>query len=166
MDVRFINAFVPSIKRVFETMVRPNVRVGKPFLENDTMATANVSGVIGSSGEAAGGVGLSFPHDAARKAASSFAGTEIDQNHPDFADSIGELANMAAGSAKQELHEMNVDTSLPVVAVGRNHTISRSKLSPRTVIPCECEFEAIFVEAGMEHAKPATSDNRALAGVS
>ena len=163
--MRFINAFVLSIKHVFETMVHTNVRVGKPFLKQDTMATADVSGMIGFSGEAAGGVVLSFPHDVACKAASSFAGTEIDQNHPDFADAIGELANMVAGSAKKRLHGMNVGVSLPVVVVGGNHTISQSKLSPRIMIPCECEFGAIFVEVGMELATPATSAGPTFAGV-
>ena len=164
-DVKFINPFISSIKRVFETMVRVKVRVGKPLLRHDACASADVSGIIGFSGDAAGCVVLSFPQSVACSVASQFAGIAIDENHLDFADAIGELANMVAGGAKAEFEGMNISISLPSVVIGTDHKIPQSKLTPRIVIPCECELGAIYVEVGMEMAETKTTADLAAAGV-
>ena len=165
MDVKFINPFISSIKRVFETMVKVKVCIGKPVVRHDACASADVSGIIGFSGDAVGCVVLSFPKSVACSIASQFAGTEIDENHPDFADAVGELANMVAGGAKIDFEGMNISISLPSVVIGREHKISQSKLFPRVVVPCECELGAIFVEIGMEITKTGTTTNLAAAGV-
>lgn len=164
MDVMYINPFVRSIKRVFGTMVNVKISVGKPATRHDARASADVSGIIGFSGDAVGVVALSFPKDVACKVVSRFSGTEIDENHPDFADAVGELANMIAGSAKCDFEGMDVSISLPSVVIGKNHTVSQSQVSPRIVIPCECEFGMLFVEIGME-TKVAPNTNLASAGV-
>jgi len=166
MDVQYINPFVLAIKRVFETMVRTKVRVGKPFVKHDPCASADVSGVIGFSGDAAGCVVLSFPSAVAVQAASKFAGTSIDESHPDFADAIGELANMVAGNAKKEFHGMNVSISLPSVIIGKEHMVSTSRSAPRIVIPCETELGSMYVEVGMSVEKPAAVRAAAAAGAS
>ncbi len=150
MDVRLINPFVQSVKRVFETMVHVKMNVGKPFLKGDRVCSADVSGIIGFSGDAAGCVVLSFANDVACKAASQFACTEIDGNHPDFADAIGELANMVAGNAKKEFADLNIQISLPSVVIGKQFVVSNSNTTPRIVIPCTCELGEIIVEVAME----------------
>jgi chemotaxis protein CheX len=149
MDVRFINPFIQSVKRVFETMVHVKMTVGKPYLKNDAKA-ADVSGIIGFSGDAAGAVVISFANEVACKAASSFAGIAIDENHADFADAIGELANMVAGNAKKEFTDLNIKISLPSVVIGEKFVVSNSKLTPRIVIPCNCELGDVNVEVAME----------------
>lgn len=164
MDVRFINPFVLSIKHVFETMVHVKVEVGKPFLKRGLAAVADVSGVIGFSGDAAGCVVLSFPSEVACKVASSFAGIEIDQNHPDFADAIGELANMVAGNAKKEFEGMQISISLPSVIIGKQHIVLQSKHSPRIVIPCETSLGPIYIEVGMSVDKATCPTPAATSG--
>ncbi len=157
MDVQYINPFVLAIKRVFETMVHTKVRVGKPFVKHDPSASADVSGVIGFSGDAAGCVVLSFPSAVAVQTASKFAGMPIDESHPDFADAVGELANMVAGNAKKEFHGMNVSISLPSVIIGKEHMVSTSRAVPRIVIPCETDLGPVYVEVGMSVEKPAAA---------
>ncbi len=161
MDVQYINPFVLAIKRVFETMVQTKVQVGKPFVKHDPSASADVSGVIGFSGDAAGSVVLSFPERVAIEAASKFAGVPIDQHHPDFADAIGELANMVAGNAKKEFRGMSVSISLPNVIIGKEHVVSTSRSVPRVVIPCETEFGSVYVEIGMTTDRPGVSERAA-----
>ncbi len=167
MDVRFINPFIQSVKRVFETMVHVKMTVGKPYLKQNAEA-ADVSGIIGFSGDAAGAVVISFANDVACKAASSFAGIEIDENHPDFADAIGELANMVAGNAKKEFTDFNIKISLPSVVIGEKFVVSNSKTTPRIVIPCKCELGEVYVEVAMEFVntgdKAPTSNQPAIAG--
>ncbi len=169
MDVRLINPFVKSVKRVFETMVHVNMTVGKPFVKPDDCEPSEVSGIIGFSGDAAGCVVISFSKDVAVAAASKFAGMEIAADHPDFSDAIGELANMVAGNAKMEFTDVNIRISLPSVVIGDSFVVSNSKSSPRIVIPCECELGKLFVEVGMEIGKKenkgAASSTEAAVGV-
>ena len=153
MDVRLINPFVNSVKRVFETMVHVKVSVGKPYVKPDDGAHSEVSGIIGFSGDAAGCVVISFSKKVAVAAASRFAGMEIGADHPDFSDAIGELANMVAGNAKMEFTDMNIRISLPSVVIGDSFVVSNSKSSPRIVIPCKSELGELLVEVGMELGK-------------
>lgn len=149
MDVRYINPFVSSISNTFETMCRMKVSMGKPELKKDGCPLSDISGVIGFSGDAAGSVVLHFSFETASKIATAFAGIEIDQNHEDFADAIGELANMVAGGAKAQFAGLNVSISLPNVVAGRDHSVSAPKNAPRIVIPCSTDVGTFQVEIGM-----------------
>ena len=168
MDVRLINPFVQSVERVFETMVRVKMTVGKPYLKQDNFSAADVSGIIDFSGDAAGCVVVGFSNAVACKVASNLTGVAIDQNHPDFADAIGELANMVAGNATKEFTDLNIKISLPSVIIGEQFVVSNSKTAPRIVIPCKCELGDISVEVAMEFAQskqPSTGANvPAIAG--
>ncbi len=153
MDVRYINPFVGAARNVFHTMLGVEVKVGKPYVKTDQEAMADVSGIIGFSGDAAGSVVLSFPKDVASRAASTFAGTEITESHPDFADAIGELANMIAGNAKKDFTGVNISISLPSVVIGENHRVSKSNTVPRLVIPCETSLGGFYLEVAMRIEK-------------
>lgn len=149
MDVRYVNPFVGSICNTFEIMCQLPVTVGKPELKTDRGPCADVSSVIGFSGGAAGSVVLDFSFDVASKLASAFAGTEMNPEHPDFADALGELANMVAGGAKAKFEGLNISISLPNVIVGENHNVSVSRNAPRIVIPCTTDAGTFHVEIGM-----------------
>ncbi len=164
MDVRYINPFVIAIRRVFETMVHTPVTIGKPSLLDGQKSVADVSGIIGLSGDVSGSVVLSFPSEVACKAASAFAGTTITQDSPDFADAIGELANMVAGNAKTQFEGKNVSISLPSVIVGKEHIVSQSRINPRILIPCETPLGPVYVDISLKVEKPAAKP--ALAGAS
>ncbi|RME37478.1 MAG: chemotaxis protein CheX [Planctomycetota bacterium] len=165
MDVRYINPFVRSICNTFETMCHLKVGIGKPQLKTSDDPASDVSGVIGFSGDAAGSVVLHFDFDVASKIATAFAGTEITKDHPDFADAIGELANMIAGGAKAQFEGLSIGISLPNVIIGPNHNVSASKSSPRIVLPCRTEAGEFFVEVGMELSKrPSGQTSAAVTG--
>ncbi len=150
MDVRFINPFILSIRKVFQTMLTTEVQVGKPkIITSRQEITADVSAVIGLSGDAVGCVILSLPMQTAIGAASKFAGIEMTKDHPDFSDALGELANMVAGQAKSQLDGMHVSISLPSVIVGREHIVSQSRQWPRLQLPCDSPFGSFFVEVAM-----------------
>lgn len=149
MDVRYINPFVRSVCNTFETMCGLRVTVGKPEMKTSGEPLTDVSSVIGFSGDAAGCVVLHFSFDIASKVASRFAGEEITPDHPDFADAVGELANIVAGGAKSQFEGLKISISLPNVIVGRNHNVSASKSAPRIVLPCETEVGKFAVEIGM-----------------
>ncbi len=155
MDVKYINPFVGAVRNVFRTMLGVEVNIGKPYLKSDNTALADISGIIGFSGDAAGSVILSFPKPVAVKTASTFSGTELQTDHPDFADAIGEIANMVAGNAKKDFEGVSISISLPSVVIGENHQVSRSNAFPRLVIPCETTLGHFYVEVAMKIEKPA-----------
>ncbi|MBP7936762.1 MAG: chemotaxis protein CheX [Phycisphaerae bacterium] len=146
MDVRFINPFIGSVKNVFKTMLATDIIVSKPVIKEHDEANADVSAVIGLSGDASGCVVLSFPTRTAAAAASKFAGAEMDEKNPDFADALGELANMVAGHAKANLEGLNLSISLPSVIIGKEHTVSQSRIAPRLSLPCDSSLGRFAVE--------------------
>ena len=154
--MRFINPFVAAVKDVFKTMVATEITVGKPFVvQSHEKPSADASAVIGLSGDAAGCVVLSLPMTTAVNAAGKFAGVEMTQDHPDFCDALGELANMVAGQAKAKFEGVSVAISLPSVIIGREHVVSKSKQAPRLALPCESALGPFWVEIAMVIEKPA-----------
>jgi chemotaxis protein CheX len=150
MDIRFINPFVAVVKKVFKTMVATEVMIGKPSINMpDQVPTADVSAVIGLSGDAAGCVVLSLPTSTATQAATKFSGLELKPEDPDFSDALGELANMVAGQAKAQFEGLNVSISLPSVIIGKEHVVSQSRHRPRLSIPCESQLGKFWVEVAM-----------------
>lgn len=166
MDVRYITHFVAAIQRVFKTMVHTTVQIGKPEIKRPQVAGADVSGMIGLSGDVRGCVAICFPMDVAEKSASSFAGTALTSKHPDFADAIGELANMVAGSAKSDFKDMNVSISLPSVVIGRDLELLPARTHPQIYIPCNCEFGSFFVEVGLMVGRSTANATLQTAGAS
>ncbi len=163
MDVRFINPFISSIRNVFATMVHTEVTIGKPTIRTAELRSADVSGVIGLSGDALGAVVLSFPAAVATKIASLFAGIEMDLRHEDFSDAVGELANMVAGNAKKDFTGMNVSISLPSVIIGAGHQVCQLKNSPQLVIPCQTPMGPFNVEVALVVKQKAANQPKAAA---
>lgn len=168
MDAKYINPFISSIQNVLQTMCSTEVRIGKPFLKTSCEMTADVSGVIGFSGDATGSIVLEMSFDLASKLATAFAGIEITPEHEDFADAIGELCNMVAGSSKKEFGEgFNISISLPNVITGKDHAVAVSRSTKHIVIPCETDLGLFHVVVGMVLGKPASvSHNAATVGAS
>lgn len=166
MDVKFVNAFIGSIIHVFKTVCNVDVTIGKPVIKQAHLVSAEVSGVIGLSGDVQGSVVLSFPGESACKLASAFAGTPLTIDSPDFTDAVGELANMVAGNAKKDFTGYNASISLPSVIVGPGHVVSQSKVSPFLIIPCHTAMGPFSVEIALvtKGKKPAVPQP-ALAGV-
>jgi chemotaxis protein CheX len=156
MDVRFINPFIASTKTVFKTMVATEITIGKPYVirANEELA-ADVSAVIGMSGDAVGCVVLSLPMQTACNIASKFAGVELHRDHPDFGDALGELANMVAGQAKAKFEGLSVSISLPSVIIGSDHVVSQSRAKPRLALPCTSDLGGFTVEVALVMEKGA-----------
>lgn len=146
MDVRFINPFLQSVKHVFATMLQTEVMVSKPVIKSVDEHTADVSAVIGLSGDAVGAVVLSFPMSTATKIATKFAGVELSVHHPDFCDALGELVNMVAGHAKSKFEGLSASISLPSVVIGHEHVVNHTRQAPRIALPCDSILGRFCVE--------------------
>ncbi|MBX3360697.1 MAG: chemotaxis protein CheX [Phycisphaeraceae bacterium] len=139
--------FVSSAENVFSTMLNLQVQVGQPAEVPVVRESAHdVSGIIAMSGDIEGTVALRFPADTAVRVASLFAGIEIDTSTPDFADAVGELANMVVGGAKAKFKGKNISISCPSIIVGQNHLVVGSRDAVCVSIPCECECGSFAVD--------------------
>lgn len=145
--------FIKSLQDVLSTMASTTVAVGKPSRKSDPLATYDVSGIIGFSGDFIGSMVLSFQKPTALAIVKAFAGQECPVESPDFTDAIGELANMIAGSAKKSFRGTSI--SLPTVIIGEGHIIGRLHDVPCILLPCSTPDGAFVVEINVKSVKNA-----------
>lgn len=149
LNAKLIMPFIAAVKDVFQKMAGVQTTIGKPLLKTEAGATYDVCGIIGFSGELTGSVVLSFSDIAAEKLVEAFAGVSLKRADPDFADAVGELANMVAGSAKKHLGAM-ANISVPSVVIGKGFTIAMTRAYPCLVIPCGSPFGDFSVEVSIK----------------
>lgn len=149
MDASYITPFVSSIQNVFTTMLQLQVTVGDPRMKTGGIASHDVSGVIGMSGDVVGSIVLSFPRETAESVVSLLSGERISIDSSDFADAIGELVNMVSGGAKAEFAGKRVTISCPSVVVGANHHIAMQRGLPCIVIPCVTDCGELTIEVAI-----------------
>ncbi|UCE58785.1 MAG: chemotaxis protein CheX [Phycisphaerales bacterium] len=150
MDVRFINPFIGGIKNVFSTMLQTDIVISKPRVKGRDEPNADATAIIGFSGDATGSVALCFPMRTALATAGKFAGMEIAEDSPDFADALGELANMVAGQAKSKFEGLSVSISLPRVVAGRDLHLLDSQNTPVLLLPCDSALGRFSTEVTMQ----------------
>ena len=146
MDTSYITAFVEATQTVFETMLRMPITFGRPVVAESIPTKFDISGIIGMSGDVVGAVVLSFPTETAEGVVSAFAGTPLSVDSDDFADAIGELANMISGNAKAKFTGRSVSISCPSVVIGKNHRIHQPSDSTCVSIPCHSSCGEFAVE--------------------
>lgn len=152
-DIKLIAPFLVSVQSVFKTMLSMDVTLGKPYLKSVPVAAYHVSGIIGFSGDIVGSMTVSFNRDTATKVVATFACGELPIGSPDFADAIGELANMIAGTAKKSF-EANARITVPTVIIGERHNIARLKDVACVVVPCKIAAGDFTVEVSIRRSSP------------
>jgi chemotaxis protein CheX len=145
IDAKLVIPFVAAVRDVFQKMTGTETTVEQPHLKQEATPTHSICGIIGFTGNVTGSVVLSLSNAAAEKLVEKFAGFKIEMTSPDFADAIGELANMVAGGAKKRLGEM-ASISTPSVVIGDGFTVSSMRSTPCLVIPCKCVYGSFAVE--------------------
>ncbi|MCA9726179.1 MAG: chemotaxis protein CheX [Candidatus Eisenbacteria bacterium] len=150
MEELYVLAFRDAISTVFSTMLSVEVQVGDPVASRAN--GYDVSGIISFSGEMVGAAALCFEAGTAKNLVKSFTGMEIATDDPDFADAIGELANMVGGNAKSRFDGKNVNLSCPSVVIGNGHQIHQRKDMPLVNLPCTCSAGSFSVEVTLKES--------------
>ncbi len=146
MDTSYVTAFIEATQIVFETMLRMPITFGRPEVAESLPTKYDISGIIGLSGDMVGAGVLSFPTETAGSVVAAFTGAPLSIDSDDFADAIGELANMISGSAKAKLPGRSVSISCPTVVIGKNHRIHQPSDSTCVSIPCQSSCGEFAVE--------------------
>lgn len=161
MDPSHITPFITSVQNVFSTMLQLPVEVREPHLKREPKATHDVTAIIGMSGDVRGSVALGFPGDTAERVVALFVGAEVARDSADFADAVGELANMICGGAKAMFPDNGgVSISVPSVVVGAGHTVAQQTDTPCVVIPCDTDCGELMIEIAI---RPSTTKDSAKA---
>ena len=137
MDVKLVNPFINATINVLETMAFISVAAGKPYLKKESMATGDVTGVIGLTGVANGTIAVTFEAECILAVVSGMFGEQMNELNSEIADAVGELTNMISGQARRELAEMGkpFKAAIPSVVTGTNHSITHYTDGPRVAIP-------------------------------
>ena len=132
-----INPFIKATVDTFSTMVSLKITPGKVLLKANSTLSYDVSGIIGLGGGAKGSVALSFPRVSALGIVRAFTGEKVISTSS-MVDAIGELANIIAGAAKQDLTKFKISISLPTVVLGEKHSIAGPVDALNMVVPFDC----------------------------
>jgi chemotaxis protein CheX len=153
MDVKYINPFINSVVNTMETMLGISPQRLTPFLKDTNHANGDVSGIIGfSSQEVIGSVAITFPSTTALNVYQKMLGEALSTVNEEVQSTVGELANIIAGGAKEELGGIGIaySISIPTVVVGKNHTITHKGGTPVVAIPFKLEKDSFFMEISMK----------------
>ncbi len=101
MDASFINPFINATLNVLETMAFIKSKAGAPYLKKDDVATGDLTGIIGLTGESNGTIAVTFDEGSILKIVSNMFGEEMSELNHEIADAVGALTNMIAGQARR-----------------------------------------------------------------
>ena len=162
IDVRHINAFLEATQAVFSSMVKLPVTFEKPELGTRDNQY-DVSGVIGLSGDVLGSVIVGFTKLSAVQIASAFAQTRLEIGTPDFADAIGELANMIAGGAKAKFEGQSVSIGCPSVIIAPGHKVTSPSSAKSICIHCNTAAGRFTIDVAIQSSTKAQASPAAAA---
>jgi chemotaxis protein CheX len=137
MDAKFIDPFISATLNVLETMAFTKAEAGKPYLKKNQIASGDVSGVIGLTGEVSGTFSVSYSEKSILAIVSNMFGEEVKEINEEIKDAVGEITNMISGQARQELDRLgrSLRAAIPTVIMGKNHTITHVTAYPIIAIP-------------------------------
>lgn len=132
MDFKLIQPFINATLNVLKTMAFTDAHAKPPYLKDQKIANGDVSGVIGLTGDASGSLSVSFPEKAILVIVSNMFGEKMTDVDDEIRDAVGEITNMISGQARQELEGigMSLESAIPTVVSGRDHTIKHITTYP------------------------------------
>jgi chemotaxis protein CheX len=165
MDVKIINPFILSTKKVFEDMVHISLSAGKPFLKPASQRfhkLYRLSAVIGLEGSTRGLLIMSMSEPVSLAISSGLIGAPLTNINADAYDAIAELINMIAGGAKKDLaSEKPISLTIPKIMLTEN--VQYPAAQPVLIIPFETSAGKLILQVSMEKAPAEENDARAAA---
>jgi len=149
MKVKYVNPFLKASMNLFKDYLGLSLESGKPHLLANPQDLGEVSGIIGLAGETKGAVVLSFSRETAIKMVSRFEKREYYALGSEVIDGVGELINIIAGNAKQDLLDFRIEISLPGVITGGNYKIHWPEGIPVVSIPFGSELGPFTVNVSL-----------------
>ncbi len=155
MDIKYINPFIESTLNNLEQMAALKAEKMDVTVVKEAKTNADISAVIGLSGEVTGSAVISFPKGIALAVASAMFMEELKEFNADVKDAIGEFANIVVGNARNKLVDAGLDVTIstPTIIVGSNHEISHPQKIPFLVIPFKTSMGTFQINIGIKEDK-------------
>ena len=135
-------------REVFDTMVFQEAKAGTPRPPLDGEPRADVVATVALTGPSNAVIALYGSIDVAKSIAASMLGMEASEIKDEFADAIGEMANMIGGTLRNRMIEHGGDwaISVPTVTVGQRIFTHYPEDVGRVVCPFDVTGHELFVE--------------------
>ncbi|CCO23682.1 chemotaxis protein CheX [Maridesulfovibrio hydrothermalis] len=148
MNVELAKPFIKATSDILTMMAMVTPTAGKPFVKKGNVATGDVTGIVGFTGNVSGSVSISFEKNCAVQIVKNMLGDDIQDILQDVKDAVGEITNMVSGQARAGLTEMGyqLQGSTPTVIMGDNHTIAHMTAGPVMAIPFTTEHGNFTIE--------------------
>jgi len=150
VQAKYINPFLKASMNLFKEYLGLQAESGKPYLLRDPQDLEAISAIIGLAGDTRGAVVLSFSRETAIAIVSKMAGHEIKVLGNEVLDGVGELVNIIAGNAKQDLLDFRIEISLPGVVTGKAYKIHWPEGIPVVAIPFKTELGPFTVSVSLK----------------
>jgi chemotaxis protein CheX len=137
MESKYIKPFVIGAKHVFKTMLDVDLADGPPFPKSTNQSIADVTGVMGFTGDRRGTMAFSMSTEGARAIYARLMGVDAGALSPEIVDAMGEFTNIISGQARMELEkeDIHLTAHLPMVFIGRNVQVSLATKGTIFTIP-------------------------------
>jgi chemotaxis protein CheX len=148
LKAEFINPFLEATVSVVKTMAFVDPTPGKPFIKKGAVATGDISGIVGITGEAEGSLCLSFSKGCILQIVSKMFGEEQQEINEEVKDAVGEMTNMISGDSRRRLQEIGhtFQGAIPSVVSGTGHEIKHVTKGPILSIPFTTQAGEFTVE--------------------
>ncbi len=152
MNVELAKPFIKATTDILTMMAMITPEAGKPFVKKGNVATGDVTGIVGFTGNVSGSVSISFEKGCAAQIVKNMLGDDIQDIVQDVKDAVGEITNMVSGQARAGLTEMGykLQGSTPTVIMGDNHTIAHVTAGPVMAIPFKTDHGNFTIEFGFD----------------
>ena len=142
-----------DVKDIFGTMVGLEDLLHLPIqIDPVTNFTDCISSMVGLAGTYNGLISLHMPCNLAIRATSSMLGIEVTELDDDVKDALSEIANMIAGSFKQNLSKggMDIRLSTPSVVYGKEYVITLSNNPDQIAVRFATDDDWFMVSVAFE----------------
>ncbi len=137
VEARYTNSFIVGAKHVFKTMLDMDLDSKEPFSKESRKITADVTGVIGFTGDRRGTMAFSTSTSGAVAIYARLMNEQFNEITAEIIDAMGELTNIISGQARKELDKegLHLTAHVPMVFVGKDIEISYITRGAVTCIP-------------------------------
>ena len=153
MKAVHINPFLNATVNLFENLTGQKPDVGiKSLVPNLISHRWDVSGVIGVTGASEGVIAVRLPLSLVEKilVLSGIECSDEDECMTMTTSMVGEIANIIAGNALNDIVQYNLDITVPIVVQGKNHTISWPAKNPVIAIPFRTSYGPFEVNVSLK----------------
>jgi len=150
-QVNYINPFLESTLKVFKSMLRMDLKVGKPFIKQGVKVNGQVAiSTIVMEGGVKGTIRLLLPQKVAERISSILLGFMPKLEDNLVKDIIGEISNIIVGSARKHFDltvQESFSISVPQVFTGFMSDEQVDTKNKALYIPFSLDEGIFFVEA-------------------